>query len=150
MKKVNVIIIYHPDGERLLVCQRTKSPYAGKFNFVGGKVEPGESEMDAAYRELFEETGISRRDVRLTHIMNFQYLISDVELEVFAGKLQREIALKKEINPLLWINRSENFCDMNRFAGDCNMEHMLRQVELAWQSKSVETPLKSSKSIATI
>lgn len=32
---------------------------------VGGKIEEGESILDAAYRELFEETGLQRSDVEL-------------------------------------------------------------------------------------
>ena len=127
--KLNLIIVYSADERRVLMCRRTKPPYSGKFNFVGGKVEDGEREIDAAYRELFEETGISSCDIRLTHVINFQYLLSAIELEVFAGRLSREIALREEANPLFWIDRQSDFCDTSRFAGDCNIEHMLCQVD---------------------
>ena len=129
MKKLNVVIVYNPGESQVLMCKRSKEPYKGMMNFVGGKVEQGESEIDAAYRELFEESGISKQDIRLTHIMNFQYFISGLELEVFAGKLSHEVTLKEEINSLFWVDRNENFCDMNRFAGECNIEHMLQQVD---------------------
>ncbi|MCX4314066.1 MAG: NUDIX domain-containing protein, partial [Clostridia bacterium] len=33
-----------------------------------GKIEAGETDEEAAYRELFEETGISSDDIILTHI----------------------------------------------------------------------------------
>ena len=62
-------------------------------------------------------------------MMNFQYFISGLELEVFAGKLFKEVILKEEVNSLFWVDRNENFCDMNRFAGECNIEHMLQQVD---------------------
>ena len=73
MQGYNCIMIYSPDKSRLLFCKRLKEPYEGKFNLVGGKIEPGEDHFDAAYRELFEETGISRSDVTLSHMMDFTY-----------------------------------------------------------------------------
>lgn len=83
MKKLNVILVYDKDKNKILMCKRTKEPYKDKYNMVGGKVEENENELEAAYRELYEETGISRQDIKLIHVMNFQYKISDMELEVF-------------------------------------------------------------------
>jgi ADP-ribose pyrophosphatase YjhB (NUDIX family) len=59
--------------EKLLFCKRAKPPYMGLLNFVGGKLEPGESSEAAAYRELFEETGISRSDIELHRLMDMTY-----------------------------------------------------------------------------
>ena len=129
MKKYNVSVIFDKSGKKLLMCHRAKEPFKGKLNFVGGKVEPNETEDDAAYRELFEETGISRDDISLTRVMDFKYYILNMELEVYSGKLKKDIKLKEEINKLLWVDRTENFCDSDRFAGNCNIEHIIRQVE---------------------
>ena len=129
MKKYNVSVVFDKTEKKLLMCHRTKEPFKGKLNFVGGKVEPNETEDDAAYRELFEETGISRDDISLTRVMDFKYYILNMELEVYSGKLKKDIKLKEEINKLLWVDRTENFCDSDRFAGNCNIEHIIRQVE---------------------
>ncbi len=130
MKKLNVILVYNKEEDKILMCKREKEPYKGKLNLVGGKVEPNEDELHAAYRELQEETGITQNDITLTHMMNFQYTISNVELEVYAGKLNKEITLKEEINKLYWINKNENFFDSNDFAGEGNIGHMLQQAEI--------------------
>lgn len=129
MKKLNVIIVYNKEESKILMCKRAKEPYKGKYNLVGGKVEQGENEMNAAYRELQEETGITKEDIELTHLMNFQYKMSDIELEVYVGKLNKEVELQEEVNKLLWINKEENFFDMEKYAGEGNIGHMIEQVE---------------------
>lgn len=88
--KYNVIMLYHPDGQHVLMCQRMKNPYKGKYNFVGGKMEPGEIPLDAAYRELREETGVTEQAVTLQPIMTLQYHLSGIDLYVFAGMLHAE------------------------------------------------------------
>ena len=128
MNKYNVLAIYDMTETKLLMCLRAKEPYKGKLNFVGGKVEPGESEDAAAYRELFEETGIS--DIELYRVMDILYYGWDMELEVYYGVLKNEPELKEERNKLFWISRTENFLDTDRFAGECNIEHILRHVDL--------------------
>jgi len=45
------------DGHALLV-QRRNPPNAGTWGFPGGHVEPGETALAAAVRELREETGV--------------------------------------------------------------------------------------------
>jgi 8-oxo-dGTP diphosphatase len=47
------------DG-KILICQRSKSqPMALKWEFPGGKIEPGEQPEEALKRELMEELGIN-------------------------------------------------------------------------------------------
>ncbi len=130
MKKLNVILVYNKESTKILMCKREKEPYKGKFNLVGGKVEQDEDELHAAYRELQEETGITNNDIKLTHIMNFQYEMSDMELEVYTGILNKDVILQEEVNKLYWIDKNENFFDINKYAGEGNIGHMLHQAEL--------------------
>lgn len=46
-----------PDGvRRVLACRRTEPPHlAGRWEFPGGKVDPGEDDEQALVRELSEE-----------------------------------------------------------------------------------------------
>ena len=125
MKKLNVILVYNKGENKILMCKRAKDPYKGKLNLVGGKVELGEDELSAAYRELQEETGITKDDITLIHIMNFQYILSNMELEVYMG------TLNKEVNELYWVSKSENFFDSNKFAGEGNIGHMVIKAEMS-------------------
>ncbi|MCW2699151.1 MAG: hydrolase [Blastococcus sp.] len=46
------------DGQRVLVAQRSGGPYDGLWEFPGGKVERGESDLSALVRECREELGV--------------------------------------------------------------------------------------------
>ena len=39
MKKYNVIVVFGKDLNKTLMCRRTKEPYKGMLNLVGGKIE---------------------------------------------------------------------------------------------------------------
>lgn len=130
MKEYNLILVYDEKEENILMCKRAKEPYKGKYNLVGGKINPGENKMDAAYRELGEETGIKKNDIDLTHILNFQYPINGTELEVYAGKLNKDVKLIEEVNELCWINKNENFADQEKYAGEGNIAYMVEQAKL--------------------
>jgi 8-oxo-dGTP diphosphatase len=45
-------------GDSVLLVQRSKRLYEGFWSFPGGEVQWGETSMDAARRELQEETGL--------------------------------------------------------------------------------------------
>jgi 8-oxo-dGTP diphosphatase len=47
------------DEGRVLVAQRSGGPYDGLWEFPGGKVEPGESDLSALVRECAEELGVA-------------------------------------------------------------------------------------------
>jgi 8-oxo-dGTP diphosphatase len=46
------------DDGRVLVAQRSGGPFDGLWEFPGGKVEPGESDLSALVRECAEELGV--------------------------------------------------------------------------------------------
>lgn len=122
---MNCIVVFNKTRDRLLFCKRRKDPFAGRLNFVGGKVEEGESSEDAAYRELEEETGISREEIRLFRLMDITYYQQVFVLEMYVGELEEDVELREEKNPLLWLSMTEDFTDRERFAGEQNIAHII-------------------------
>eukprot|EP01068_Selenidium_serpulae_P009879 Selendium_serpulae@DN5344_c1_g1_i1.p1 len=59
---VSMLVSPMPTGRqartKYLVCRRAKAPQRGKWSLPGGHVKLGESLLDAAARELFEETAL--------------------------------------------------------------------------------------------
>lgn len=130
MQGYNVIVVFSPDKSKMLMCKRVKDPYKGLYNMVGGKIEPNEGGFAAAYRELFEESGITKADIRLVHLMDFSYSLDECYVEVYAGRLTHDVELHEEKNPLLWLSADENYFDMGRFAGEGNIGHIMEHVKL--------------------
>jgi 8-oxo-dGTP diphosphatase len=55
---VAVAVFLKPDGSFLLSSRPDGKPYAGFWEFPGGKIEPNESVRDALMRELIEELAV--------------------------------------------------------------------------------------------
>ena len=130
MRKLNLIVVFNKDLSNCLFCIRAKEPYKGMYNFVGGKVEQNESNDEAAYRELFEETGISDKDIELDHFMDLNYFKYENNLQVYYGILKHEVNLIEEKNKLEWVNISEDLLDNSKFAGNYNIPHIIRQIKV--------------------
>lgn len=130
MRKLNLIVVFSADLDEVLFCIRAKEPYKGLYNFVGGKVENGETNDDAAYRELFEETGISREDIKLDHFMDLNYFKYENNLQVYYGILKHEVNLIEEKNKLEWVTINDELLNNSKFAGNYNIPHIIRQIKV--------------------
>ena len=113
-------------GKWLLSRHRQRSTWETQ----GGHIEAGETPLACAKRELFEESGITRDDIELIHLMDFSYPLDPCYVEVYAGQLKRETAVSGEENPLLWSSLDENFFDMNKYAGEGNIGHIMEHVRI--------------------
>ena len=97
-RNVNIIVVFNQNKSKVLMCKRKKAPFKGIYNFVGGKIEPNEDHLQAAYRELAEETNISKTDIELIHFMDFTYYLDDTLLETYIGTLSTNVDIHGEEN----------------------------------------------------
>lgn len=131
MQGYNLIVVFDKSFSKMLMCKRLKEPYLGLMNFVGGKIEQGESGIDAAYRELYEETAIERKSIDLLHLMDFSYPLDPCYVEVYVGRLKEDVAISGDENALFWqTDMEDNFFDMSKYAGEGNIGHILEHVKL--------------------
>ncbi len=105
---VEVVAALIRDGERLLICQRpAHKGNALLWEFVGGKVEPGESHREALIRECREEL-----DVTVTVGEPFmeavhQYPDIHVHLTLFEAAIVAGEPKRLEHNELRWVTAAE-------------------------------------------
>ena len=130
MRKLNLIVVFSKNLDKVLFCIRAKEPYKGLYNFVGGKVEKGETNDEAAYRELFEETGISHNYIKLDHFMDLNYFKYENNLQVYYGILQHNVTLVEEKNKLEWVEINDELLNNEKFAGNYNIPHIIRQIKI--------------------
>ena len=92
------------DGDRFLICQRPAHKARGLlWEFVGGKVEPGETKEQALIRECREELAVtvSVRDVFMDVVHEYPDLL--VHLTLFNTALEEGEPQMLEHNDIQWI-----------------------------------------------
>ena len=129
-RKLNLIVVFNTNLDKVLFCIRAKEPYKGMYNFVGGKVEEGEENDEAAYRELFEETGISSKYIKLDHFMDLNYFKYENNIQVYYGILEKNVKLVEEKNKLEWLTINNELLNIKKFAGNYNIAHIIEQIKV--------------------
>ncbi len=132
--RYNLIITVNKEETHVLMCYRSKDPYLGLYNLLGGKIEEDEDDLASAYRELYEESGIKKEDINLDKFMDFVWHPIDMEMKVYKGVLNKEVEVVDEVHELHWIPLSENFFDTSKFAGEGNIGHMIMLMH-EWEKK---------------
>jgi len=130
MISYNLLLVLNKEKNAVLMCDRIKDPYKGLYNLLGGKIEENEDILESAYRELEEESGIKKTDITLKHFIDFTWHTFDMDMKVFIGKLNKDVDLIEEVHPLHWIDIESDFFDMNNFAGEGNIGHMIQIYKL--------------------
>ena len=106
MSQVRVVVstvVYWVASKTILVLKRSDN---GKWNFPGGKVEPGENLEQAAAREVLEETGLKIKPTRIVHL--FSNATDDGGTFIFimfkAATANSDVKLNKEHSEYRWVN----------------------------------------------
>ena len=80
---VAVAVLQLPDGQLLLASRPAGKPYAGYWEFPGGKIELGESVRDALIRELKEELNVVVTECSPWFSFNMVYAHASVRLHTW-------------------------------------------------------------------
>lgn len=102
-------------GDRFMICQRPDHKARGLlWEFVGGKVEPGETRQQALVRECREELGITVEPGPVFMEVTHTYPDLTVHLTLFSASIAEGVPQKLEHNDIRWIRREEvdnyDFC----------------------------------------
>ena len=116
---VEVVAALIWQGDKFMICQRPAHKARGLlWEFVGGKVEPGETKEQALIRECQEELAVTLAvgDVFMDVIHEYPDLT--VHLTLFSATLAEGEPQKLEHNDIQWIAPSEipnyEFCPADK------------------------------------
>lgn len=156
-KAIPAVLVYVravlADGERVLMVHRNAPDrpddyHAGKWNGLGGKCEPDESFVDAARREVREESGLELGEVKTLGVLQFPSFKAHKNEDWLVFVLTAEVAAEVVDRPLsgpegdLHWKRADELLSLNLWPGDRYfMEHVIARRPFAgtiwYQGKDV-------------
>lgn len=108
---ISEAIVSTPNGILLLRRSRNNDLYIGKWQLPGGKVEQGESPLQAIKREVKEETSCKCASMGLVKKLSFsgsyRGSISQVNLYVYECKIKGSICLSKDHSKSMFVKKSK-------------------------------------------
>ena len=126
MTEVVAALIWNEN--RFMICQRpANKTRAFEWEFVGGKVEPGETKEQALIRECREELGVEIKVFDIFMDVVHEYPDITVHLTLFNTAIADGVPQKLEHNDIQWITPEEipgfNFCP----ADDAILKEIIRR-----------------------
>lgn len=96
------------DGDQFMICQRPAHKARGLLReFVGGKVEPGETKEQALIRECQEELAVTLEVGEVFMDVVHEYPDLTVHLTLFHARIAEGVPQKLEHNDIRWITVDE-------------------------------------------
>ena len=96
------------DGDRFMICQRPAHKARGLlWEFVGGKVEPGETKEEALIRECHEELDVTVEVGSVFMEVIHEYPDIKIKLTLFNAKIAEGEPKMLEHNDIRWITTDE-------------------------------------------
>ncbi len=107
-KATEVVAALIWNGGKFLICQRPAHKARGLlWEFVGGKVEPGETKEQALIRECQEELAVTLAVNDVFMEVDHQYPDLHVHLTLFNASILEGIPQMLEHNDIRWITTQE-------------------------------------------
>ena len=105
---VEVVAALIWDQNRFMICQRPAHKARGLlWEFVGGKVEPGETKEQALIRECREELAVTLDVGKVFIDVVHEYPDLTVHLTLFHATIREGVPRKLEHNDIRWITVDE-------------------------------------------
>tara|TARA_Y100001936_G_C15580416_1_gene411759 strand:+ start:95 stop:553 length:459 start_codon:yes stop_codon:yes gene_type:complete len=115
-------LVYLQRNKQTLMLHRVKKAqdfHKGKWNGLGGKLEPGETPEECAIREVKEESGFDVTNPRLRGIITFPMFdqVDDWYVYLFTASEFTGEAIESPEGNLSWIDDAQ-LLDLNLWEGD--------------------------------
>jgi len=119
--KLATLCYLRRDGQTLMIhrVKKANDMHEGKWNGLGGKLNPGESPEECAVREIFEESGLKARSPQFKGFLTFPAFSQEEDWYVFVyvvEDFEGELIDSAEGN-LSWVDNPD-LVSLNLWEGD--------------------------------
>lgn len=125
MKKVEVVAAIIVDDGRVLATQRGYGDFAGGWEFPGGKVEEGETNEDALFREIHEELDTYIVVERHLVTVEYDYPTFHLVMHCYTSRLEGSITLL-EHQAARWVSKND-IDDLDWLPADIEVVEAIKQ-----------------------
>lgn len=145
LKHSSVLLLLYIDNQELNVCL-IKRPshmkhHAGQIALPGGRIEKGETAIETALRETWEEIGITSDQIEVLGSLSELYVqVSRFQIHPFVGWLKKKpefIINKNEVEktisfPLQLLKNSSEEVELNTISGLLKVPCVQFEAEIIW------------------
>jgi len=113
-------LCYVQEGNKTLMLQHSKKDIRfGKWNGLGGKIEPGETPEECVIREVKEESGLKITNPELKGVLTFPGCLNEEDWLVFVyiAKTFEGTTIESTEGKLGWFT-NEEILNLNLWEGD--------------------------------
>ena len=120
--KLATLCYVRRDRQTLMIhrIKKANDMHLGKWNGLGGKLNPGESPEECAVREIFEESGLRVRNPQLKGVLTFPAFANDEDWYAFVfvvDNFEGELIDSSEEGVLRWVDNT-GLLSLNLWEGD--------------------------------
>ena len=107
MKSIQVVAAIIVDKNKIFVTQRGYGDFKGKWEFPGGKVEPGETPQEALKREIMEELETEIKVGDLIETIEYDYPTFHLSMDCFWAEIVKGDLVLREHEAAKWLTKEQ-------------------------------------------
>ena len=107
MKTIKVVAAVIRDGDKIFATQRGYGEFKGGWEFPGGKVEKGETSVEALKREILEELEIEITVEDFIETVEYDYPNFHLSMDCYFAKIESGEIVLTEHNAARWLQKDE-------------------------------------------
>lgn len=129
MKNIEVVAAIIIKENRIFATQRGYGDFKGWWEFPGGKIEKGESHIDALKREIHEELNADIKVEDLLAVVEHDYADFHLKMNCYISKLKSNELELLEHSDAKWLN-IDSIDDVNWLPADIKVVDEIKEQKI--------------------